>query len=127
MTIYAKKIPYLTEKGKIMRLINADAYMEKVRHEAKAMPKENGEDFIILSEWIMEKTPTVELTQDWISVKEKLPESLFIKTLISAQDKKTGLPLVPSIAIYDGCTKTWDIENAEVIAWMPLPESYQGE
>ena len=83
-------ITVLTEKGKTMRLINADAYI-------------------------------------WIPVKERLPESLFIKTLVSAQDKKTGLPLVPSIAVYDGFKKTWDIDNVEVIAWMPLPPSYKGE
>lgn len=43
-----------------MRLIDADAYMEKVRHEAKAMPQKQGETFVTLSEWIMEKTPSVE-------------------------------------------------------------------
>ena len=50
-----------------MRLIDADAYMEKVRHEAKAMPRNEGETFVTLSEWIMEKTPSVEPKQgEWI-------------------------------------------------------------
>ena len=43
-----------------MRPIDADAYVEKVRHEAKAMPQKQGETFVTLSEWIMEKTPSVE-------------------------------------------------------------------
>ena len=43
-----------------MRPIDADAYMEKVRYEAKAMPQKQGETFVILSEWIMEKTPSIE-------------------------------------------------------------------
>ena len=50
-----------------MRLINADAYMEKVRHEAKAMPQKQGEIFVTLSEWIMEKTPSIEPKRgEWI-------------------------------------------------------------
>ena len=50
-----------------MRLINADAYMEKVRYEAKAMPQKQGETFVILSEWIMEKTPSIERNcGEWI-------------------------------------------------------------
>lgn len=51
-----------------MRLINADAYMEKVRHEAKAMPQKQGKIFVTLSEWIMEKTPSIEPKRgEWIS------------------------------------------------------------
>lgn len=50
-----------------MRLINADAYMEKVRHEAKAMPQKQGKTFVTLSEWIMEKTPSIESKRgEWI-------------------------------------------------------------
>ena len=50
-----------------MRLINADAYMEKVRYEAKAMPQKQGETFVTLSEWIMEKTPSIEPKRgEWI-------------------------------------------------------------
>jgi DNA-directed RNA polymerase subunit RPC12/RpoP len=49
-----------------MRLIDADAYMEKVRHEAKAMPRNEGATFVTLSEWIMEKTPSVKPKQgEW--------------------------------------------------------------
>lgn len=56
-----------------MRLIDADAYMEKVEREAQAMPQEKGEDFIILSEWIMEKTPSVEPKQgEWIDIPRKM-------------------------------------------------------
>ena len=51
-----------------MRLIDADAYMEKVRHEVKAMPRNEGETFVTLSEWIMEKTPSVKSKQgEWIN------------------------------------------------------------
>ena len=53
-----------------MRLINADAYMEKVKHEAKAMPQKQGKIFVILSEWIMEKTPSIEPKRgEWIEIK----------------------------------------------------------
>ena len=40
------------------RLIDADKYLAKVNSEAQAMPEEQGETFVLLTEWILEKTPT---------------------------------------------------------------------
>lgn len=43
-----------------MRLINADAVIEKAHHEAKAMPEPFKSEFGVLVEWIVNKTPSVE-------------------------------------------------------------------
>lgn len=49
-----------------MRIIDADAYLEKARYEAKGMPTEKGEDFVAYTEWLIGKTPTIEPKQgEW--------------------------------------------------------------
>lgn len=41
------------------RLIDADALIKKAHHEAKGMEKSH-EDFGVLVEWLVDKTPTIE-------------------------------------------------------------------
>ena len=41
-----------------MRLIDADEYLAKAEHEAKAMPEAQGESFVMLTDWLLAKTPT---------------------------------------------------------------------
>ncbi len=68
---------------------------------------------------------------EWIPVSERLPESAFGCFVTVEEDDRYGEPqrvLYPEFVGYDG--ETWN--NAEgkaipfdVIAWMPLPESYK--
>lgn len=40
------------------RLVDADKYLAKAEHEATAMPEVQGESFVMLTDWLIGKTPT---------------------------------------------------------------------
>ncbi len=40
------------------RLIDVDTCLAKAKHEAEAMPEEQGNTFLVLTEWLIGKTPT---------------------------------------------------------------------
>lgn len=61
---------------------------------------------------------------NWISVKDKLPNAVLKKVLVSMEDKD-GLPLCAQVALWNGYTKMFEVEDGfEVTAWMPLPAPY---
>lgn len=66
-----------------------------------------------------------QMNDGWIPVSERLPEGLFVKTLVSCEDS-LGLPIVPKVALYDGYEHSWECEE-KVIAWMHLPKPYKAE
>ena len=43
------------------RYIDADAYVEKAKYEAQAMPKECG--FADYTEWLIDKTPSIDIVR----------------------------------------------------------------
>lgn len=104
-----------------MRLIDADAYIEKVRHEAKAMPQKQGETFVILSEWIIEKTPSIESRcGEWISCSERLPSG-DVQVLVSVcvNDALWNIILMPAQSVKEY------YKRGHINAWMPLPQPYE--
>jgi len=82
----------------------------------------------------VEKLPSVTPAR-WIPVSERLPESAFGCLVTVEEDDRYGEPqevLYPEFVGYDGETETWNNADGkeipfDVIAWMPLPESWKGE
>ena len=110
-----------------MRLIDADALIEKAHHEAQCMSEPFKEQFGVLVEWLVEKTPTIEPEQKWIPCSERLPEygrylvnyslSVFSPQVMNYSDGEW---------YYDGC-QSMDLEIPTINAWMSLPELYKGD
>lgn len=62
---------------------------------------------------------------NWIPCSERLPETegLYLTTNVFSASVKHVL-----IRQYDDIQKCWvGVDNAEITAWMPLPEPYQPE
>ena len=55
----------------------------------------------------------------WIPVSERLPEEKYKNYLVYCNDGYIAT------IMYDG--KRWLIDDAEIVAWMPLPQPYRGE
>lgn len=77
----------------------------------------------------IDKLPSIDRPQKWISCSEKLPEKKAQKYLIYYQDYLNGgfdYAVVPYLRTPYG----WEFEfynesnNCEAIAWMPLPKPY---
>ena len=124
-----------------MRPIDADAYIERINKTFNESPR--CESFIgeALAYVVLKgiegdlknesKTPTIDITQRWIPISERLPDpeqnilicdkdnSIYVGYLSEyyTDDGETGF-----IWIYDECIA--HIFN-EVKAWMPLPEPYK--
>lgn len=111
-----------------MRLIDADALIEKLQNDAEHMVDVI---FKLATSAVIndiEHAPTVESEQkenDWTPWSEQPPEKegRYLVTIDEDGRKDVGDDLFYFRA--DG-TPSWFIEN-NVIAWMPLPEPWGGE
>lgn len=129
------------ERRTISRLIDADALIEKAHHEAQGMSKPFKEQFGVLVEWLVEKTPTIDTKPKWIPCSERLPEEHIGFYLVTVQKRRiTALNVVGcDNTIHDIDIARWDYDRRapqrgyhwckadKVIAWMPLPEPYRGD
>ena len=126
------------EKGKTMRLIDADALMEQPIWLCGGWVgdsyAEGYMDALDKFEETVKSAPTVDAEPRWIPCEEKLPE----------QEEKVYLVYLEDGHICDckwWCRNLislepteqwrWDIldlpQYGRVLAWMPLPEPYDGE
>ena len=125
-----KMISVLTEKGKTMRLIDADVLID-----ALGISDED----IVFKE-ILEDAPTIDAAPRWIPCSERLPEYLNYVLLssseyglkIGARTRKSNFdswyinePLDCDVWHVIGSNCMYDFED--FTAWMPLPEPYGGE
>ena len=118
-----------------MRMIDADALIKKAHQEAEAMAKPY-EDFGVLVEWLVDKTPTIEPEPHWIPVSERLPEEEYV--IISKKPTKlSGSKWCVTMAIRTADPRSGKIHwrdigfgvipDDDVLAWMPLPSAYREE
>ena len=103
-----------------MRLIDADALIEKAHHEEKGMSEPFNEQFGILVEWLVDKTPTIEPERKWIPVSERLPEKPNMYTVTDSKGDVVRFVFNDT----ESCREYW-LRCAK--AWMPLPEPYREE
>lgn len=112
-----------------MKTIDGDALIKKAYDEAKGMA-EPYDDFGVLVEWLIDKTPPIESEPKWIPCSERLPRAREM-VIVSVRDE-TG------DTSYDYTSHGWmttdkeywivdDEINNYVIAWIPLPEPYREE
>lgn len=110
-----------------MRLIDADmAYMKITTSSSKYL---NGQAKRA-AQTIISNTPTVKDPQRWIPTSERMPEPSYGRVLIS------GTVMLGSSKVWGTDVARWNgdtwifegypLPEAEVLAWMPLPEPYKG-
>jgi len=56
-----------------MGLIDADMYVRKAQYEAQAMTEQDGYNFVSYTEWLIGKTPTVDVPT-WTLCSESMPK-----------------------------------------------------
>jgi hypothetical protein len=130
-----------------MRTIDGDVLIEKAYDEAKGMA-EPYDDFGVLVEWLVDKSPPIEPEPHWIPCSERLPErkGWYLCTLKDGRvdcyywsgkgewvdnGKKHFFDLYNIRSRYTGEEIKPEQEGSVywtdwVIAWMPLPEPYKG-
>jgi len=108
-----------------MKRIDGDALIEKAHHEAKGM-KKSYEDFGVLVEWLVDKTPTIEPEQRWIPCSERLPDTpvrvqicLDNGWIVTGYYKDGEWFTVPDLGT--------ELLPSNVLAWMSLSEPYREE
>ena len=126
-----------------MRLIDADALIEKCGEWYVEEGSEYG--FIGTIKRLIDKQPTIQPEQRWIPVSEALPEEetdvLVTRTFLGCKDGSHGwnnhIPPTTYVEVAQYFNGEWTALSDEYkiarnrhtnpIAWMPLPEPYQGE
>lgn len=75
----------------------------------------------------IDEVPSVQPEQQWIPVEERLPEpwDLVLVTDRHKDVRVCQMHFDSSNGWYDECDN-WIYFSTSVIAWMPLPEPYQG-
>ena len=113
-----------------MRLIDADALLEKLRSERNPM---GGEDLIDYC-GIIRSAPTIESPRpDWTPCAEGMPEKvdkrLWSRDVLATIKQKTGNCFVV-VAYYHYGHEQWKTDDMtvndaiDVLAWQPLPAPY---
>ena len=86
--------------------------------------------------YAIDELPSVEPEQKWIPVTEALPKNAeFVLLTIRRLDKSYNQTPFISVGYISWNQSAWwcahdgdcDSHNVEVLAWMPLPESYKGD
>ena len=113
-----------------MRLVDADAFDERVRAAGGMAEEELTEDFkdgVQAVLYMLSNQPTIQPEPHWIPVTERLPENngeylVTVKWVTGESDV--------DVYEYDARHKTWnDGESAggeRAVAWAKLPEPYKG-
>ena len=69
--------------------------------------------------------PLIEVKGRWIPVSERLPEEG--KVVLTQAKFKDDVKMAVSSRIDYNYWTTWGTRDINIVAWMPLPESYSGE
>ena len=110
-----------------MRLVDADAFDERVRAAGGMAEEELTEDFkdgVQAVLYMLSNQPTIQPEPHWIPVTERLPKkdgSYLVSGKWGSGKESVG---DCEFSVEDGYFQTaW---NFDVLAWMPLPEPYKG-
>ena len=133
-----------------MRLVDADAFDERVRAAGGMAEEELTEDFkdgVQAVLYMLSNQPTIQPEPHWISVTERLPkeeDSIFARYYGTdrwrkSMFRKKSREVIVTSVFEDGELHTevahttdgeWhvgvNVVPRTVIAWMPLPEPYKG-
>ena len=109
-----------------MRLIDADRLWKEINDRI--------EEYCDIADIIdiIERQPTIEPEHRWIPCSERLPDDdelmlvNYIDNREGAADIWIGWHEMENVWYIDGVAHSREYGN-EVIAWMPLPEPYEGE
>lgn len=107
-----------------MRLINADAFDERVRVAGGMSEDELTDDFkdgVQAVLYMLSNQPTITPEPHWIPVEQELPE--YGKAVLTITQDET---YEVNHVIDEECGEWFWEDNGKVIAWMPLPEPYKG-
>lgn len=118
-----------------MRVIDADAFDERVRVAGGMSEEELTEDFkdgVQTVLYMLSKQPTIQFEPHWISCSERLPENehktYWVCTDIGYQCECRWTNVNP---IWTALTTDWHWnifdtpQYTKVVAWMTLPEPYE--
>lgn len=108
-----------------MRLIDADALIQKANYEADGMTEPFKSQIGVLVEWLVDKTTTIEpeRTGKWIPLRERLPEDgkwcLFTDGVSMSVERYKE----DALDHFFPEGRWFSLEDA--VAWMPLSEPYR--
>ena len=115
-----------------MRLVDADAFDERVRAAGGMAEEELTEDFkdgVQAVLYMLSNQPTIQPEPHWIPVTEEpIPDGEYLVTWTSEIQEK---PILSIICRYSGVWDCWELQmlghqNINVLAYMELPEPYKG-
>jgi hypothetical protein len=114
-----------------MRLIDADAFKEYLQkgteENADIIPKRLVDTVLDIMEGIMldiDEQPTIYAMPRWIPCDEKLPEN---ESEVLVTDNNGHIRHAFYVAKWDWFGTYEESMTIRAIAWMPLPEPYDGE
>ena len=86
---------------------------------------EKGQDVNLIWE-CLDAVNQVPSSQQWIPCSERLPndDGNYIVTLSYTEGFKFSFVDIDNFSVYE---HQWDVYGSDVIAWMPLPQSWKGE
>ena len=105
-----------------MRLIDADALIETMRENAEGNEGWYGDTWAFMRD--VENAPTIDAGPHWIPCEERLPEN---KSEVLVTDMNGHIRHALYNAVWDRFGTYEESMTVRAIAWMPLPEPYEGE
>lgn len=116
-----------------MRLIDADAFDERVRVAGGMSEEELTEDFkdgVQAVLYLLSKQPTIQSEPQWIPITQKLPD---LDKCVLATTSWGTITIAERWKDTKG-EENWFVSEGEcnaerddIVAWKPLPEPYKGE